>query len=105
MRPTFDELTMRPMSLKSLDLILSLSKDEAWISAFFSILLVSYRALRNQREMPISEIRGITDFLTMSARRKQNKKASPVMELVSSTYSSGLRAAADPIHSAVGTDS
>ena len=34
---------MRCMSLKSLDLILSLSKDEAEISAFFSILLEGHR--------------------------------------------------------------
>ena len=37
--PWFDKLTMRSRPLKSLSLILSLSKDEAWISAFFSILL------------------------------------------------------------------
>jgi hypothetical protein len=35
----FDELTMRSKPLKSLYLILSLSKDEVWIIAFFSILL------------------------------------------------------------------
>ena len=33
------------MSLKSLDLILSLSKDEAEISAFFSILLMEILAI------------------------------------------------------------
>jgi len=31
---------MRRKSLKSLYLILSLSKDEVWIFAFFSILLI-----------------------------------------------------------------
>ena len=40
--PWFDKLTMRAKSLKSLHLILSLSKDEAQISAFFSNLLVAY---------------------------------------------------------------
>jgi len=38
--PWFDKLTMRPKPLKSLGLILSLSKDGAWISAFFSSILV-----------------------------------------------------------------
>jgi len=38
-RPWFDRLTMRFKPLKSLDLILSLSKDEAEISGFFSSLL------------------------------------------------------------------
>jgi hypothetical protein len=37
--PNRDKLTMRSKPLKSLHLILSLSKDEAGISAFFSILL------------------------------------------------------------------
>jgi len=37
--PWFDKLTMRPKPLKLLYLILSLSKDGAKISAFFSILL------------------------------------------------------------------
>ena len=32
----FDKFTMRSMPLRSLTLILSLSKDEAWICAFFS---------------------------------------------------------------------
>jgi hypothetical protein len=35
----FDKLTMRAKPLKARDLILSLSKDEVWIFAFFSILL------------------------------------------------------------------
>jgi hypothetical protein len=38
--PWFDKLTMRINSLKTLNLILSLSKDEAKISCFFSSLLV-----------------------------------------------------------------
>jgi hypothetical protein len=38
--PNRDKLTMRFKSLKSLDLILSLSKDEDTFSGFFSILLV-----------------------------------------------------------------
>ena len=42
--PWFDTLTMRFKPLKSLHLILSLSKDEAGISAFFSILLVLFQA-------------------------------------------------------------
>jgi hypothetical protein len=37
--PWFDKLTMWSKPLKSLHLILSLSKDAAWISAFFSSLL------------------------------------------------------------------
>ena len=37
--PWFDKLTMRFKPLKSLHLILSLSKDEAGISAFSSTLL------------------------------------------------------------------
>ena len=37
--PWFDKLTMRSKPLKSLALILSLSKDGAWISAFFSSIL------------------------------------------------------------------
>ena len=37
----FDRLTMRPKTLKLLNLILSLSKDEAWSPAFFSVSLVS----------------------------------------------------------------
>jgi hypothetical protein len=37
--PWFDRLTMRMNSLKTLDLILSLSKYEAKISCFFSSLL------------------------------------------------------------------
>jgi len=36
--PRFEKLTMRFKPLKSLYLILSLSKDEAGISAFFSIM-------------------------------------------------------------------
>jgi len=36
--PWFEKLTMRFKPLKSLYLILSLSKDEAEISAFFSIM-------------------------------------------------------------------
>ena len=36
--PNRDKLTMRSNPLKSLGLILSLSKDEAKISCFFSIL-------------------------------------------------------------------
>jgi hypothetical protein len=36
--PWFDKLTMRAKPLKKLDLILSLSKDEAKIPCFFSIL-------------------------------------------------------------------
>ena len=38
--PNRDKLTMRINSLKTLNLILSLSKDEAKISCFFSSLLV-----------------------------------------------------------------
>ncbi|MGC2396982.1 MAG: hypothetical protein WA579_13425, partial [Rhodomicrobium sp.] len=38
--PWFDKLTMRAKPLKTRDLNLSLSKDEAKISCFFSILLV-----------------------------------------------------------------
>jgi hypothetical protein len=38
--PWFDKLTMRAKPLKTRDLILSLSKDEAKISCFFSSLLV-----------------------------------------------------------------
>jgi hypothetical protein len=38
--PNRDKLTMRFKPLKSLDLILSLSKDEDTFSGFFSILLV-----------------------------------------------------------------
>jgi hypothetical protein len=37
--PNRDKLTMRINALKTLNLILSLSKDEVWIFAFFSILL------------------------------------------------------------------
>ena len=37
--PNRDELTMRSKPLKSLHLILSLPKDAAWISAFFSTLI------------------------------------------------------------------
>jgi len=37
--PWFDKLTMRARPLKTRDLILSLSKDEAKISCFFSSLL------------------------------------------------------------------
>jgi hypothetical protein len=37
--PNRDKLTMRFKPLKSFALILSLSKDEVWIFAFFSILL------------------------------------------------------------------
>ena len=37
--PWFDKLTMRAKPLKTRDLILSLSKDEAKISCFFSSLL------------------------------------------------------------------
>jgi hypothetical protein len=37
--PWFDKLTMRAKPLKTPDLILSPSKDEAKISSFFSILL------------------------------------------------------------------
>ena len=40
MLPWFDKLTMRAKPLKTHDLILSLSKDEAKISCFFSSLLV-----------------------------------------------------------------
>jgi hypothetical protein len=39
--PWFDKLTMRAEPLKTRDLILSLSKDEAKIPCFFSSLLVS----------------------------------------------------------------
>ena len=42
--PWFDKLTMRAKPLKTRDLILSLSKDEAKISRFFSSLLaLSFR--------------------------------------------------------------
>ena len=37
----FDRLTMRPKTLKLLNLILSLSKDKAWSSASFSVSLLS----------------------------------------------------------------
>jgi len=37
--PNRDKLTMRSKPLKFLYLILSLSKDEVWIFAFFSIVL------------------------------------------------------------------
>ena len=37
----FDRLTMRPKTLKLLNLILSLSKDKAWSPASFSVSLLS----------------------------------------------------------------
>jgi len=40
--PLFDKLTMRAKPLKTCDLILSLSKDEARISCFFSSLLDTF---------------------------------------------------------------
>ena len=45
--PNRDKLTMRINSLKTLDLILSLSKDEARLSGFFSSLLRSPPGRRN----------------------------------------------------------
>ena len=39
--PWFDRLTMRPKTLKLLNLILSLSKDKAWSPASFSVSLLS----------------------------------------------------------------
>ena len=49
--PWFDKLTMRFKPLKTLDLILSLSKDEAGFSAVFSILLdLGARLLRVRPE-------------------------------------------------------
>ena len=46
--PNCDKLTMRAKALKTRDLILSLSKDEAKISCFFNSLLVFVVALSLQ---------------------------------------------------------
>ena len=45
----FDKLTMRAKPLKTRDLILSLSKDEAKISCFFSSLLFPICARRDEQ--------------------------------------------------------
>jgi hypothetical protein len=44
--PWFDKLTMRINSLKTLDLILRVSKDEAKLSGFFGSLLRPARRVR-----------------------------------------------------------
>jgi hypothetical protein len=49
--PWFDKLTMRINSLKTLDLILSLSKDEAKLPGFFSSLLTSPLRRRNHMRL------------------------------------------------------
>jgi hypothetical protein len=50
-RPWFDKLTMRINSLKTLDLILSLSKDEARLPGFFTSLLRSPLGRRNHMRL------------------------------------------------------
>jgi hypothetical protein len=56
--PNRDRLTMRAKPLKTRDLILSLSKDEAKISCFFSgllVLILFYKAtLRSRKELAIT---------------------------------------------------
>jgi hypothetical protein len=56
--PNRDRLTMRAKPLKTRDLILSLSKDKAKISCFFSgllVLILFYKAnLRSRRELAIT---------------------------------------------------
>jgi hypothetical protein len=61
--PNRYKLTIRANALKTLNLILSLSKDEVWIFAFFSILLT---------EQPSAyKLRGSVCFATCSANADQ----------------------------------
>ena len=66
----FDKLAITSMPLKSLDLILSLSKDEAWISAFFSILLNALGEIGSGRSgtRPSFRSAGLADAVLLEMR-------------------------------------
>ncbi len=67
--PNRDKVTMRSTPLNSLTLILSLSKDEAWISAFFSTLPEEENARLQLAMRAVAEGRGVCLFASAKVNR------------------------------------